>query len=449
MASEAGPATRLTVVVVNWNAGDLLRRCLESVARHGPSAPHDVLVVDNASTDGSAEWLLAHAESAASGGPPLRVIANAENLGFARANNLAFARSDAPLLLLLNPDAELTAGAADALLATLAADPRAAACAPRLLNPDGSLQPSVWPAPPTPLQILFEGLRLHRLLPASLRARWLLGVHWDHTTRRAVDAFFGAAMLVRREALDDAGPFDESFALFGEDYEWCARARRAGWRLLFEPAAEVVHHGGRSAGRRWSAEEVERIKTEANSASSEARSAQWLHAQPARLLLHADGPRLLARAAPAPGAQPARHRPALLECRLAAARPLSVRWRASASAPRREAPGRALCRAATPARGPPTTIRRRRPHRRRGSGARDQPPCPGEVERRDQQDGHHQERQSREVTDAELRHGRRRAPEAPACRSRNTGSATSMRKVQAAAAPTLPQSVTMPSARSR
>lgn len=264
MASEPGPATRLTLVVVNWNAGELLRRCLESVARHGPSVPHDVLVVDNGSTDGSAEWLRTYAASPRSAGPPLRVIAGPENLGFARANNVAFAQSDAPLLLLLNPDAELTAGAADALLATLSADPRAAACAPRLLHGDGSLQPSVWPAPPTPLQILVEGLRLHGLLPASLRARWLLGAHWDHATRREVDAFFGAAMLVRRQALDEVGTFDESFALFGEDYEWCARARRAGWRLVFEPAAQVVHHGGRSAARRWTADEVARVKAEAN-----------------------------------------------------------------------------------------------------------------------------------------------------------------------------------------
>jgi hypothetical protein len=264
VASEAGAPPRLAIVVVNWNAGGLLSRCLDSLVHHPPSVAHEVVVVDNGSTDGSAEWLQARAASPPPGDPPLRVVANEENVGFARGNNLAFGHTQAPLLLLLNPDAELTAGAADALLATLSHEPRAAACAPRLLDPGGGLQPSVWPNPPSALQILVRGFRLDRLLPPPVRSRWLLGAYWDHATRRAVDAFFGAAMLVRREALERVGPFDESFALFGEDCEWCVRARRAGWRLIFEPRAEVVHHGGHSAAQRWTAGEVERVKAEAN-----------------------------------------------------------------------------------------------------------------------------------------------------------------------------------------
>ena len=117
--------------------------------------------------------------------------------------------------------------------------------------------------PPTPLVILVEGFRLYRFLPRRLRSRWLLGGHWDHATRRPVPCVWGAAMMVKRQAIADVGALDESFALFGEDWEWCMRMRRGGWLLYLEPAAEVLHHGGRSVLRRWSADEIERAKAAA------------------------------------------------------------------------------------------------------------------------------------------------------------------------------------------
>ena len=234
----------LAIIIVNWNGGDFLRRSLESVARFPPQLSYKVVVVDNASTDGSREWL-------ASLGERIHLIVNSENLGFGRANNRAFASSDAPLLFLLNSDAEVHAGAIDKLLATIREDEKLGAVGPRLINPDGSLQPSVWRNPLTPFEMVVTALRLHKLLPKRLRANLLLGFHWDHSHRRSVQMLSGAALMVRRRMIDDVGGFDERFHMYGEDTEWALRMVRGGWLMLFEPGAKVTHHVGKSSANRW------------------------------------------------------------------------------------------------------------------------------------------------------------------------------------------------------
>src|SRR5687768_15514082 len=153
----------LAIIIVNWNGGDFLRRSLESVSRFPPQLSYKVVVVDNASTDGSREWLKSLGDS-------IHLIANSENVGFGRANNQAFASSDAPLLFLLNSDAEVHPGVIDKLIATIREDEKLGAVGPRLNNPDGSLQPSVWRNPLTPLEMIVTALRLHKLLPKRLRA---------------------------------------------------------------------------------------------------------------------------------------------------------------------------------------------------------------------------------------------------------------------------------------
>ena len=233
----------LAIIIVNWNGGDFLRRCLESVNKFPPSVPFEMIVVDNASTDGTREWLQSH--------PDVRLIANSENVGFGRANNQAFAASDAPLLFLLNNDAEVHAGAFDKLLATIKEDGQIGVVGPRLLNTDGTLQPSVWRNPLTSFEMIVTTLHLHKLLPRRWRGDLLLGFHWDHMQRRSVRMLSGAALLVRRSVIDDVGGFDERFHMYGEDTEWALRIVRRGWSLIFEPAATVTHHGGRSAAQRW------------------------------------------------------------------------------------------------------------------------------------------------------------------------------------------------------
>jgi GT2 family glycosyltransferase len=233
----------LAIIIVNWNGGSFLRSCLDSVVQFPPPVPFEVIVVDNASTDGSREWLQSH--------PDVRLIANIENVGFGRANNKAFAASDAPLLFLLNNDAEVHAGTFAKLLATINENEHIGVVGPRLLNTDGSLQPSVWRNPLTSFEMIMTTLRLHTLLPKRWRGDLLLGFHWDHTQRRSVRMLSGAALLVRRKVIDDVGGFDERFHMYGEDTEWALRIVRRGWLMIFQPEAVVTHHGGRSAAKRW------------------------------------------------------------------------------------------------------------------------------------------------------------------------------------------------------
>ena len=254
----------LTIIIVNWNTGGLLRECIESIWRHPPRVGYEVIVVDNASTDESLALLREAVSQRSEGAGRIRLIENDLNLGFAKANNQAIAVSDAPLLLLLNPDTRVEPGAIDALLASIRSQSRMGACAPRLLNADGTLQPNVWPVPPTVSYILCDGLRLYHLLPKRVRANWLLGAHWDHATRRQVAAFWGTAMMVRREMIEDVGALDESFEMYGEDCEWCVRMGQRGWLLYFEPAAEIIHYGGRSAAKRWTEDELWLLKAETN-----------------------------------------------------------------------------------------------------------------------------------------------------------------------------------------
>jgi GT2 family glycosyltransferase len=256
-------APGLSFIIVNWNGGELLRRAVESILEFPPAIAYDIVVVDNASADGSREWLRSGELAARLGGVKLHLIENAENVGFGRANNLAFALTKAPLLFLLNADAELRAGACDTLIAALGSGPRVGACGPRLVNPDGSLQTSVWRNPPAAWATLLSGLRLYKLLPSRLGGELLLAEHWAHDRRREVPMLSGAAILVRREVVEGVGGFDERFHMYGEDNEWCLRITRAGWRLVFEPAAVVMHHGGHSSRRRWNELEKLRVQLDA------------------------------------------------------------------------------------------------------------------------------------------------------------------------------------------
>jgi N-acetylglucosaminyl-diphospho-decaprenol L-rhamnosyltransferase len=250
----------LSIIIVNWNGGELLRSCFSSIAQAPPSVVYDIVVVDNASSDDSVAWLCSAEVATLLPGIAVHVIVNTDNTGFSKANNQAIAFSHAPMLFLLNPDTEVTFGAIDALIACLNSDERIGACGPRLLNTDGSLQHSVWRNPPTAWETVVSGVGLWRLIPRSLRGELLLGGHWDHSTRRTVPMLFGAAVLARRAMIDQVGGLDERFHMYGEDDEWCLRITRSGWLLMFEPAASVVHHGGQLSLLRWDSQEKLRVK---------------------------------------------------------------------------------------------------------------------------------------------------------------------------------------------
>jgi len=262
---QRAAVTDLSIVIVNWNTGDLLRRCAASIVASAPAVAYEIIVIDNASGDQSLALLRGdEAAAALQAEGRLRIVENAENRGFGAANNQAFGLSRSAFVLLLNPDTLIVPGAIESLIAVLRSEPRIAACGPRLVNSDGSLQISVWRNPPTAWEIVLSNLRLYRLLPEGIRGELLLGPHWRHHRRRPVRMLSAAALIVKREAIDAVGGFDERFHMYAEDNEWCLRIARAGWLLIFEPAVVIRHDEAQSALKRWTRLEKRRLQLEAS-----------------------------------------------------------------------------------------------------------------------------------------------------------------------------------------
>lgn len=229
----------LGIVVVSWNTRDLLRACLLSLRRNPPSVRWKVLVVDNASSDGTAAMVRTEF-------PEAQLVEADRNLGFSAGNNLGLAMTDADWILLLNPDTEVLPGALDRALQT--GSECKTAVAARLLNPDGSLQPSTFRFPGLGRD-LAQALWFPRLLPPGVRGRVYLGGYWDHAEAREVEWALGAFLLVPLEGVEAAGLLPEDYPLFGEDLEWCMRLREAGYPIRYVPEARVIHHGNQAAGQ--------------------------------------------------------------------------------------------------------------------------------------------------------------------------------------------------------
>jgi GT2 family glycosyltransferase len=223
----------VAVVVVTYNAAGHVERCLDSVRGH------ETVVVDNGSTDGTPALVKERF-------PGVTVIEQ-ENRGMGGGNNAGMRVAGGRYWLLLNSDAWV-AGDGVQELARFADDhPRAAVVGPRLLNPDGTLQRSVR-GEPTLWRLATEYLFLRKLAPGTNAFNAFYGGGFAHDASRQVESLYGAALLVRREAADEVGLFDESFFMFSEETDWLHRFRAAGWEVWFTPAAEVVHLGGASHG---------------------------------------------------------------------------------------------------------------------------------------------------------------------------------------------------------
>ena len=264
----------LSVIVVSWNVRDLLRACLRSVdaelatlaaVEQGsvpPSAAADgrserasaaqpdrarlemqssteIIVVDNASVDGTTDMLRTDF-------PHVRVLANRHNAGFGAANNQALRVASGRYALLLNPDAEARPGAIGRLLTFLDQRPQAAGAGPRLLNPDGSTQPSRRRFPDVPTAFV-ESTVLQRYLGGLRRVRRFYLSETSDDRPQRVDWLVGACLLLRRSALDEVGGFDERFFMYSEEMELCYRLRQAGHELWYVPEAEVLHHEAASS----------------------------------------------------------------------------------------------------------------------------------------------------------------------------------------------------------
>ena len=236
----------LSVVVVTYRSKEHILACLRSLAagvgvRAGGVAAREweCVVVDNDSHDGTPELVEREA-------PWARLVRTGANLGYAKAVNRGFAETRGAFVLVLNPDCVWSTGSILELCVWLGAHPRSGIAAPRIVNPDASLEYSVR-AYPTPFTLLFNRYSLlTRLWPGNPWTRRYLLLDWDHRTPRGVDWASGAAMLVRRTAVAEVGGMDEAYFMFNEDVDWCRRMNLAGWSVDYVPTAEVVHHIGAS-----------------------------------------------------------------------------------------------------------------------------------------------------------------------------------------------------------
>ena len=230
---------KLSVIIVNWNVKGLLEECLESL--HAETAlksrDYEVLVVDNHSSDGSTQMVRNRY-------PDVRLIVNQENIGFARANNQALGLCRGEYLLLLNPDTVVRPGAVDRILEYAQAHPDAGIIGCRLLNMDGSLQRWTGGLFPS-LSRLARHYLFWDNVWSRYRRRPSLYLAYETFTDLDVDWVSGACLRLRRKAIDDI-IFNEDFFMYGEDLELCWRLKQNGWRVVYTPAATILHHHGAS-----------------------------------------------------------------------------------------------------------------------------------------------------------------------------------------------------------
>jgi GT2 family glycosyltransferase len=224
----------LSLIIVSWNTRELTRQCLESIFSPPTAIELEVFVVDNASTDGSSQMVRGNF-------PHVHLLENAQNAGFAAANNQAISLSTGRYVLLLNSDAVVKPGALDRLVEFMDTHPQAGAAGARLLNPDGSQQYSCSPAP-----TLEREVRRMFHLPGVRSDGYYEMKNWDNQTPVKVDVLLGACLLLRRQALAQVGLMDEGYFMYSEEVDLCHRIQVAGWQLYWVPQATVVHYGGQS-----------------------------------------------------------------------------------------------------------------------------------------------------------------------------------------------------------
>ena len=236
--SSTSTSVDISVVIVGWNAKHYLELCLESLAKAPPRRSMEVLVVDNASTDGSVEMIETKF-------PWVKLIKSSENLGFAKGNNVAIRQCQGRYIALVNPDVIVFPGCLDALADFLEQNPKVGNVGPRVLNPDMSMQstcrrfPTLWNnfCSATGLATRFKN------------SRFFAGEHmfyFPHDRTLAVDVIVGCFSMIRRETFDEVGLLDEGLFMYGDDVDWCRRAWNAGWQVVFYPGGQAIHDRGKT-----------------------------------------------------------------------------------------------------------------------------------------------------------------------------------------------------------
>jgi len=229
----------VSVVIVNWNAKNHLINCLDSLAENQDGYPQEIIVVDNASSDGSPE--IVEKEY-----PHVKLIRNEDNLGFAKANNIGIEAGSGKYVALVNSDIVVLGDCIDTLVKFMDSNPSVGMAGPKILNPDHTLQvscrhfPSIW-------NNLCQALGLNYLFPKSAFFSEPFMKYWSHNEVRKVDVVSGCFWMIRKEAIDKIGALDENFFIYGEDIDWCKRFHEAEWDVVFYPEAEAIHYGGASS----------------------------------------------------------------------------------------------------------------------------------------------------------------------------------------------------------
>jgi hypothetical protein len=229
----------LSVIILNWNTKDDTRDCLNSLVHRQHRHAVEIIVADNASSDGSCEML-------AEEFPQVPLVVHSTNLGFCAGNNRAVPGATGRFVLFLNSDTVVVEDALDRLVDFMDENPDVGIAGPKLLNRDGSLQYSCRRFPNLGAG-LFRNTPLGRLFPKNRFAQDYLMQDWDHATVRDVDWVSGAALCIRREALEQTGGFDEGYYMYCEDVDLCYRAKQKGWRVVYFPHAVIYHMIGRSS----------------------------------------------------------------------------------------------------------------------------------------------------------------------------------------------------------
>jgi len=231
----------LSIIIVSWNVQALLERCLSSLIEcHKVSTLRcEVIVVDNGSADGSPGMVRERF-------PDVELVAKDTNLGFTRGNNLGAARSTGRHLLLLNPDTEVIADSLSRMVTYLDHSPDVGALGPKVLFPDGRVQPTRRRFP-TLATAFLESTVLQQWFPRNrVLSRYYVSDR-SSESEQDVDWVIGACLCIRRQAWDQVGPLDEGFFMYSEELDWCRRCRAAGWRVVYLPSASIVHHEGQSS----------------------------------------------------------------------------------------------------------------------------------------------------------------------------------------------------------
>lgn len=223
----------LSIIIVNWNGEPFVENCLNSIYTQDTRISYEVIVWDNASTDGSVSLIRQNF-------PQVKLIQSDKNLGFAGGNNRAFNHAHGEYYLLLNNDTVLREGTLDAMAEVVASNPSIGIWGFHLINPDGSTQKSAGRFPNIITEIL-DQTGLHKFIPYSQYA-----YSWYNTPEEA-DWVTGACMLIKRQVIEKIGMFDERYFMFLEDVDLCYRARKAGWQVRYHPKPTIVHMKGESS----------------------------------------------------------------------------------------------------------------------------------------------------------------------------------------------------------